>query len=58
MKHFVKTQLTIEKHGSLIGTGGSTIQKLEASSGAKIKLPRKDDEDPSIKVKIVQRCLF
>lgn len=36
--------------GELIGPGGATVRELEQSTGAKIKVPRKDDAEQAIRV--------
>lgn len=45
MSEGVTNELNIAKelHRYLIGTGGSTIKKLQADSGAKIQIPKADD---------------
>lgn len=37
-------------HGALVGRGGSVIKKLERDSSTKIRVPRRDDDDMSIRV--------
>lgn len=37
-------------HGRILGAGGSTLQKLEAITGAKINVPRKEERSERIKI--------